>query len=150
MECHRAERYRGSSEVQLIDGDPESKRPWRTTNQVFAACAREQGTIGLANPGIASDVARRLHKQQDIYGKKRVALAGPCAPSTRHTHRPALPGPCSMCWLAGLAELPRVCVKHQLPGWSGSLAQSGAQAAQAAGRLWQVEDYFSIRPLRGG
>lgn len=67
--CPRAERYRGSSRVQLIDGDPESKRPWRTTNQVFAACARVRDTIGLANPGISSDLAHRLHKQQGIYGK---------------------------------------------------------------------------------
>ncbi len=114
------------------DGDPESKRPWRTTNQVrarpgcvtgapistllgqqqqpcgcvhkcachcnawgdsvlldvrmrpghlswrshagrgatqvFARCARVQDTTGLANPGISSDVAHTLHKQQGIYG----------------------------------------------------------------------------------
>ncbi|KAK9845232.1 hypothetical protein WJX81_000588 [Elliptochloris bilobata] len=67
--CIMAERYRGSSKVQLVDGDPESKRKWRTTNQVFAACARVQDTIGLANPGISSDVAHTLHKQQGIYGK---------------------------------------------------------------------------------
>ena len=37
--------------------------------QVFARCAQVQDTIGLANPGISSDVALTLHKQQGIYGK---------------------------------------------------------------------------------
>lgn len=51
-------------QVSLSDADPESRKPWRTTNQVFQACAQEQGAVGLANAGIASDVASRLHKTQ--------------------------------------------------------------------------------------
>ncbi|EIE24043.1 histone-fold-containing protein [Coccomyxa subellipsoidea C-169] len=39
----RHERYRGSSTIKFNDGDPDSFRPWKTTNQVFAAaCAQEQ------------------------------------------------------------------------------------------------------------
>lgn len=30
----RHEKYRGSSQIRLRDGDPESARPWKTTNQV--------------------------------------------------------------------------------------------------------------------
>lgn len=37
--------------------------------QVFARCAQVQDTTGLGNPGISSDVALTLHRQQGIYGK---------------------------------------------------------------------------------
>lgn len=32
--CIRHERYRGSSQIKFSDGDPDSSRPWKTTNQV--------------------------------------------------------------------------------------------------------------------
>lgn len=34
--CIKHERYRGSSQIKFSDGDPDSSRPWKTTNQVFA------------------------------------------------------------------------------------------------------------------
>jgi hypothetical protein len=66
--CIKTETYRGSSQVRLADGDPESTRPWKTTNQVFNACAQVQDTVGLANSGISSTIAHIMHKQQGIYG----------------------------------------------------------------------------------
>ena len=36
--------------------------------QVFAECAQVRETTGMANQGISSDIARRLHKKQEIYG----------------------------------------------------------------------------------
>jgi hypothetical protein len=53
--------------LTLADADPESRRQWRTTNQVFQACAQVSGVVGLANAGIASDIAARLHKTQGLY-----------------------------------------------------------------------------------
>ena len=44
------ETYRGSSVVTLRDGDPESSRTWKTTNQIFSECALVSDTIGL-EPG---------------------------------------------------------------------------------------------------
>lgn len=32
--CIKHERYRGSSQIKFSDGDPDSSRPWKTTNQV--------------------------------------------------------------------------------------------------------------------
>ncbi|KAK9818340.1 hypothetical protein WJX72_010958 [[Myrmecia] bisecta] len=61
------EKYRGSSQVKLVDGAPVSSNPWKTTNQVFAECAQVQNTVGLANPGISSDIAKGMHKKQGIY-----------------------------------------------------------------------------------
>ena len=62
------EQYRGSSVVHLRDGDPESSRPWKTTNQVFSECALVRDTVGLSNQGISSQVARDMHKMQGLYG----------------------------------------------------------------------------------
>ena len=64
----RTENYRGMSHLQVKDGDPDSSRPWKTTNQVFSECTSVQNTVGLANMGIASDVAVATHKKQGIYG----------------------------------------------------------------------------------
>ncbi|KAK9842826.1 hypothetical protein WJX74_002994 [Apatococcus lobatus] len=61
------EKYRGSSQIKLRDGDPESARPWKTTNQVFAECTQARNTTGLTNPGISSRIARVMHKKQGIY-----------------------------------------------------------------------------------
>lgn len=63
------ERYKGQSQVRLADADPESRKSWKTTNQVFQASAQPGVTdvVGLANAGISSDIARRLHKTQGIY-----------------------------------------------------------------------------------
>lgn len=65
----KTERYRGSSQLTFASpADPESKRPWKTCNQLFAECTEVQGTVGLANTGISSDVAVRMHKKIGIYG----------------------------------------------------------------------------------
>lgn len=61
------ETYRGSSVVTLRDGDPESSRTWKTTNQIFSECALVSNTIGLSNQGISSQVARDMHKKQGLY-----------------------------------------------------------------------------------
>lgn len=62
------ERYRGSSQIRFESpGDPESKRPWKTCNQIFAECTDMQRTVGLANQGISADVAQRMHKRLGIY-----------------------------------------------------------------------------------
>lgn len=58
------ETYRGSSKVKLADGDVTSKRPWKTTNQVFSECALVADTVGLSNQGISADVARTMHVHQ--------------------------------------------------------------------------------------
>jgi hypothetical protein len=36
---------------------------------VFQACAQVQDSVGLANSGIASDIAARLHRTQGIYNQ---------------------------------------------------------------------------------
>jgi hypothetical protein len=38
--------------------------------QVFQASARVTDMVGLANAGISSDIAQRMHKMQGIYGKQ--------------------------------------------------------------------------------
>mmetsp|Transcript_8215 Transcript_8215/g.27297 ORF Transcript_8215/g.27297 Transcript_8215/m.27297 type:complete len:167 (-) Transcript_8215:821-1321(-) len=58
------ESYRGSSQVALRDGDPDSTRPWKTTNQVFSECAQVTDTTGLSNQGISAEVARTMHAKQ--------------------------------------------------------------------------------------
>eukprot|EP00877_Chromochloris_zofingiensis_P000226 jgi/Chrzof1/10203/Cz04g32170.t1 len=63
----RTERYKGESHVTFHDADPESRKPWKTTNQVFSACAQVQDIVGLSNAGISSDVAMRMHKTQGVY-----------------------------------------------------------------------------------
>ena len=64
----KTERYRGSSQIRFESpGDPESKRPWKTCNQIFAECTDMQHTVGLANQGISADVAQRMHKRLGIY-----------------------------------------------------------------------------------
>jgi len=64
----KIERYRGSSQVVFESpGDPEAKRPWKTTNQSFNECTSVAGTCGLSNQGISSDVATRVHKKIGIY-----------------------------------------------------------------------------------
>jgi hypothetical protein len=47
--------------------DPESKRPWKTCNQMFSECTEVQNTVGLSNLGISSDVAKRMHAKLGIY-----------------------------------------------------------------------------------
>ena len=64
----RTENYRGMSHLNVKDGDPDSSRAWKTTNQVFSECTAVKNTVGLANMGIASDVAIATHKKQGIYG----------------------------------------------------------------------------------
>ena len=55
--CIKHERYRGSSQIKFSDGDPDSSRPWKTTNQVH-------------NP---------VAIIQNVYQKLRVNDVRPCA-----------------------------------------------------------------------
>ena len=160
--CIKHERYRGSSQIRFSDGDPDSSRPWKTTNQVqcllthcavpnslyssvfqdnkkwtgialqeqiwvlileqqccygsscqsqyhnwpgihsqhlqgkpmlphtskhtyenkpliqctmqvFSKCAQVRDTVGLANCGISSSIAKDMHKKQGIYGTPAMA-----------------------------------------------------------------------------
>lgn len=41
--------------------------------QVFSKCAQVQDTVGLANCGISSSVAKDMHKKQGIYGTPAMA-----------------------------------------------------------------------------
>lgn len=63
----KTERYRGSSQIKFESTDPETKKPWKTTNQAFSECTEVQATIGLCNQGICADVAKRVHKKIGIY-----------------------------------------------------------------------------------
>lgn len=62
------ERYKGSSEVVFADSANLQPKDWRTTNQAFQACYAVSNTVGLANPGISSRVAKEMHATQGIYG----------------------------------------------------------------------------------
>lgn len=42
--------------------------------QVFNACAQVHDTVGLANSGISSAVAKTMHKKQGIYGTPAMAV----------------------------------------------------------------------------
>lgn len=64
----KTERYRGSSQIKFESTDPETKKPWKTTNQAFGECTEVKATTGLCNQGICSDVAKRVHKKIGIYG----------------------------------------------------------------------------------
>lgn len=46
-----------------LPGTPPSAPP----PQVFNECAQVRNTVGIDNPGIAADVARRMHHEQGIY-----------------------------------------------------------------------------------
>ena len=41
--------------------------------QVFSKCAQIRDTVGLANCGISSAVAKDMHKKQGIYGTQAMA-----------------------------------------------------------------------------
>lgn len=48
--CCRSEKYRGSSVIKLLDGDIDSLKPWKTTNQVHAqALSSTDITMPLAH-----------------------------------------------------------------------------------------------------
>lgn len=57
------ERYRNSSQVDLSDGHPESRAPWRTTNQTYAQ-PKHARKIGMDNTGIFAESAQRTHSKQ--------------------------------------------------------------------------------------
>ena len=61
----KTESYRGSSQVQLKDGDPRGNF-WKTTNQAYNECAQVKDTIGLSNMGISAQVAKNAHKMQQM------------------------------------------------------------------------------------
>ncbi|CAK0751284.1 hypothetical protein CVIRNUC_002056 [Coccomyxa viridis] len=65
--CIKHETYRGSSKIRFSDGNPDALRPWKTTNQVFAECMLVQDTVGMANSGISSDVAKYMRRKQGMY-----------------------------------------------------------------------------------
>ena len=54
--------WRNQSQVVIKDGDPDSVRPPRTTNQVYDAGLTE--VIGLSNQGISAEIAKTLHAKQ--------------------------------------------------------------------------------------
>ena len=54
--------WRNQSQVVIKDGDPDSVRPQRTTNQVYNAGLTE--VIGLSNQGISAEIAKTLHAKQ--------------------------------------------------------------------------------------
>lgn len=71
----KTERYRGSSQIVMeTPGDPESKRPWKTMNQVFDECTAVKNTVGLSNQGISAEVATRVHCKVGIYKTKAIKL----------------------------------------------------------------------------
>jgi hypothetical protein len=49
---------------------PAAAAAWCAWLQVFQASARVTDMVGLANAGISSDIACRMHKMQGIYGKQ--------------------------------------------------------------------------------
>lgn len=58
------ESYRGSSQVVLADGHPDSSKPWKTTNQVYSDNKAVVNKTGLSNQGIFSDAAKITHAKQ--------------------------------------------------------------------------------------
>eukprot|EP00882_Tetradesmus_deserticola_P027127 GHRQ01029991.1.p5 GENE.GHRQ01029991.1~~GHRQ01029991.1.p5 ORF type:complete len:114 (+),score=36.88 GHRQ01029991.1:1804-2145(+) len=62
-----SEHYKGESQLKLSDADPESRKPWKTTNMVFQTSAQVTDVVGLANAGISSNIAKRMHKKQGIH-----------------------------------------------------------------------------------
>lgn len=58
------ETYRGSSQVVLADGHPDSSKPWKTTNQAYSENKEAVNKTGLANQGIFSDAAKITHTRQ--------------------------------------------------------------------------------------
>ena len=58
------EAYRGSSQVVLADGHPDSSKPWKTTNQAYSENKSVVNKTGLANQGIFSDAAKITHVKQ--------------------------------------------------------------------------------------
>ena len=48
--CIKHEKYRGSSQIRFSDGDPDSRRPWKTTNQ---ACNRTVTKLWLSGNAVS-------------------------------------------------------------------------------------------------
>ena len=68
--CTTTETYKGESHLEFNDPHPDTKKPWRTTNQMFNESLKVRHVTGMTtNQGIAADVATRLHKKQGLYGK---------------------------------------------------------------------------------
>ena len=57
------ERYRNSSQVDLSDGHPDSRKPWRTTNQMYRQ-PKHAGKTGMDNNGIFAEAAQLTHRKQ--------------------------------------------------------------------------------------
>ncbi|GAQ82541.1 hypothetical protein KFL_001150020 [Klebsormidium nitens] len=55
---------RNASQVRLADGDPDSRRPSKTTNQVYSEGILKTDVIGLSNQGISAEIARNMHAKQ--------------------------------------------------------------------------------------
>lgn len=59
----------------LVQGFPKhaDTRVQAVLLQVFSKCAQVRDTVGLANCGISSAVAKDMHKKQGIYGTPAMA-----------------------------------------------------------------------------
>lgn len=58
------ETYRNSSQIELGDGHPESRKPWRTTNQIYTNRTLMTGKIGIeTNEGIFAECAAMTHSK---------------------------------------------------------------------------------------
>eukprot|EP00245_Coleochaete_scutata_P005443 TRINITY_DN18969_c0_g1_i1.p1 TRINITY_DN18969_c0_g1~~TRINITY_DN18969_c0_g1_i1.p1 ORF type:complete len:181 (+),score=27.82 TRINITY_DN18969_c0_g1_i1:162-704(+) len=53
---------RNASQILLRDGDPDSRKVSKTTNQVFMDYECE--TTGMSNQGISSEIAKMMHQRQ--------------------------------------------------------------------------------------
>lgn len=65
--CTTTEKYRGDSSknIEFNDPHPDTKKPWKTTNQMINLAVKQKETTGItSNQGISSDFAKRLHAKQ--------------------------------------------------------------------------------------
>ena len=61
------EKYKGESHLEFNDPHPDTKKPWRTTNQMFNESLKVRHVTGMnTNQGIAAAVATRLHAKQGL------------------------------------------------------------------------------------
>ena len=58
------ETYRNSSQIDLGDGHPDSRKPWRTTNQIYTNRTLMTGKVGIeTNEGIFAECAALTHSK---------------------------------------------------------------------------------------
>ena len=68
----RHEKYRGSSQIRLRDGDPESARPWKTTNQASMSLLQIRMLVDLRAKSICKLIIMDFQNQcQNCWHCKR-------------------------------------------------------------------------------